>query len=71
MSPFQKTFSRKATRADGDLALIYVIACSCRIILHSSDAHYLGDILEAEETVTLEERSVEAFLDYLCTGSRE
>ncbi len=36
-----------------------------RVILHSSDAHYLGDILEAEETVTLRERSVDAFLDYL------
>ena len=36
-----------------------------RTILHSSDAHYLGDILEAEETVTLKERSVEAFLEYL------
>ena len=36
-----------------------------RVILHSSDAHYLGDILEAEETVTLKEPSVEAFLAFL------
>ena len=36
-----------------------------RIVLHSSDAHYLGDILEPEITISLEERSVAAFLDYL------
>ena len=36
-----------------------------RIVLHSSDAHYLGDIYEAEEQVTLRERSVAAFLEYL------
>ena len=36
-----------------------------RVVLHSSDAHYLGDIYEAEEQVTLKERSVAAFLDYL------
>ncbi len=36
-----------------------------RTVLHSSDAHYLGDILEAEETLPLPERSVKAFLDYL------
>ena len=36
-----------------------------RVVLHSSDAHYLGDMAEAEETVSLPERSVEAFLQYL------
>ena len=36
-----------------------------RVVLHSSDAHYLGDILEAQETVELYERSPEAFLEYL------
>ncbi len=36
-----------------------------RVVLHSSDAHYLGDILEAQETVELHERSPEAFLEYL------
>ena len=39
-----------------------------RVVLHSSDAHYLGDIMEAEETITLPERSVAAFLDYLKKG---
>ena len=34
-------------------------------ILHSSDAHYLGDMLEAEITIGLEDKSVAAFLDYL------
>lgn len=36
-----------------------------RVVLHSSDAHYLGDILEAEETIPLRGRSVSAFLDYI------
>ena len=36
-----------------------------RHILHSSDAHYLGDMLEAEITTGLEEKSVNAFLSYL------
>ena len=36
-----------------------------RRVLHSSDAHYLGDILEPEVTVDLPEASVEAFLEYL------
>ena len=36
-----------------------------RVVLHSSDAHYLGDILEPEIKVPLPERSVAAFLDYL------
>ena len=40
-----------------------------RVVLHSSDAHYLGDILEATETIELEERSVEAFLDKLRRGA--
>ena len=39
-----------------------------RVVLHSSDAHYLGDILEAEETIQLPERSVSAFLEYLRQG---
>ena len=39
-----------------------------RVVLHSSDAHYLGDILEASEFVELPERSVDAFLDYLRRG---
>ena len=39
-----------------------------RTVLHSSDAHYLGDILEAEITISLEERSVAAFLDKLRRG---
>ncbi len=38
-----------------------------KVVLHSSDAHYLGDISEAEVSVTLEEPSVEAFLSYLRT----
>ena len=37
-------------------------------VLHSSDAHYLGDILEPEITVELPEASVSAFLDYLRAG---
>ena len=36
-----------------------------RVVLHSSDAHYLGDILEPEVTIPLRDRSVDAFLDYL------
>ena len=36
-----------------------------RVVLHSSDAHYLGDILEPEITIPLPERSVDAFLKYL------
>ena len=36
-----------------------------RVVLHSSDAHYLGDILEPEIKVPLPERSVRAFLDYI------
>ena len=36
-----------------------------KVVLHSSDAHYLGDILEPEITIPLHERSVCAFLDYL------
>ena len=39
-----------------------------RAVLHSSDAHYLGDILEAEVQTTLEERSVGAFLEMLRVG---
>ena len=41
-----------------------------RVVLHSSDAHYLGDILEASESVELEDRSVGAFLEYLRAGRR-
>ena len=36
----------------------------CRII-SDSDAHYLGDIHEAELTIPLEERTPQALLDYL------
>ena len=39
-----------------------------RVVLHSSDAHYLGDILEAEITTELEEPTVEAFLEMLRRG---
>ncbi len=39
-----------------------------RAVLHSSDAHYLGDILEADVSIELPERSVAAFLDYLRRG---
>lgn len=39
-----------------------------RAILHSSDAHYLGDILEAEVQTALSEPSVPAFLDMLRCG---
>ena len=38
------------------------------MVLHSSDAHYLGDILEAEVSIELPERSPAAFLDYLRRG---
>ena len=40
-----------------------------RVVLHSSDAHYLGDILEAEEKITLADRSPAAFLSYLRQGA--
>ena len=39
-----------------------------RLVLHSSDAHYLGDILEAEESLELPERSVAGFLNVLREG---
>ena len=39
-----------------------------KVVLHSSDAHYLGDILEAEVSIELPEPSVAAFLDYLRQG---
>ena len=39
-----------------------------RTVLYSSDAHYLGDILEAEITVGLAERSPDAFLRKLRGG---
>ena len=39
-----------------------------RVVLHSSDAHYLGDILEAEITTELEEPTAEAFLEMLRRG---
>ena len=42
-----------------------------KVILHSSDAHNLGDILEAEITVKLPERSAGAFLEMLRTGVPE
>ena len=40
-----------------------------KVILHSSDAHNLGDILEPEITVSLPERSAGAFLDMLRRGA--
>ncbi len=36
-----------------------------RRVLHSSDAHRLGDILEAEVSVSLPEKSIAGFLRYL------
>ena len=39
-----------------------------RMVLHSSDAHYLGDIYEPEITTQLPEASVEAFLEQLRAG---
>ena len=39
-----------------------------KLVLHSSDAHYLGDILEPEETLRLEEATAAAFLDRLRSG---
>ncbi len=39
-----------------------------RVVLHSSDAHYLGDILEPEITMELEERTAVAFLNRLRQG---
>ncbi|MBR4426206.1 MAG: PHP domain-containing protein [Spirochaetales bacterium] len=40
-----------------------------KVILHSSDAHNLGDILEPEITTTLSESSSKAFLDMLRKGA--
>ena len=42
-----------------------------KVILHSSDAHNLGDILEAEITVKLPELSAAAFLEMLRRGASE
>ena len=42
-----------------------------KVILHSSDAHYLGDILEAETWIELPEKSAFAFLNYLRGDSKE
>ena len=42
-----------------------------KVILHSSDAHNLGDILEAEITVKLPELSAAAFLEMLRRGAPE
>ena len=42
-----------------------------RVVLHSSDAHYLGDIQEADVSIQLPERSVAAFLDVLRRGRPE
>ena len=41
-----------------------------KVILHSSDAHYLGDILEPEITVELPEPTPAAFLDVLRAGAK-
>lgn len=40
-----------------------------KVVLHSSDAHHLGDILEPEITTALEESSVAAFLEMLRKGA--
>ena len=40
-----------------------------KLILHSSDAHYLGDMLEPEVTLRLEEPTVAAFLERLRQGA--
>ncbi|MBR1710929.1 MAG: PHP domain-containing protein [Clostridia bacterium] len=40
-----------------------------KVVLHSSDAHYLGDILEAEVTFDLPERTPRAFLERLRAGN--
>ena len=40
-----------------------------KVVLHSSDAHYLGDILEPEITTTLSEPSAGAFLEMLRRGA--
>ena len=42
-----------------------------KVILHSSDAHQLGDILEPEIKVSLPEPSAHAFLEMLRAGSKE
>ncbi|MBO4424650.1 MAG: PHP domain-containing protein [Spirochaetales bacterium] len=42
-----------------------------KVILHSSDAHQLGDILEPEITTTLPEKSAAAFLDMLRRGKAQ
>ncbi len=42
-----------------------------RHVLHSSDAHYLGDILEPEITMELPESTVSAFLNRISTPPRE
>ena len=42
-----------------------------KVVLHSSDAHYRGDIYEADITVRLEEPTVDAFLRYLRQGCPE
>ena len=39
-----------------------------RVVLHSSDAHYLGDIMEADVSIELPERTTAAFLDHLRRG---
>jgi hypothetical protein len=38
-----------------------------RHVLHSSDAHYLGDIQEQEFMLKLPERSINAFLQWIDT----
>ncbi len=40
-----------------------------KVVLHSSDAHYLGDILEPEVTVSIPELSSGAFLEMLRRGA--
>ena len=42
-----------------------------KVVLHSSDAHQLGDILEPEITTVLPERSASAFLEMLRRGTAD
>jgi hypothetical protein len=71
----EKALSRRVKSLPPDLDLTAVevwrsLPCAHtpqegRVVLHSSDAHYLGDILEAQETIELPERSVNGFLSLL------
>ena len=41
-----------------------------RHVLHSSDAHYLGDIQEPDFTLHLPEKSVQAFLRWISSQQK-